>query len=61
MGKVGSFRQYNSRDRNREKMLQSIPPECSMEKGKEYDDMISCTIVVSVSASCSKCYNLALS
>jgi len=38
-----------------------MPPGCSMEKGKEYDDMIGCAIVVSVSASCSRCYNLALS
>jgi len=32
-------------------LLQSMPPEYSIEKDKEYDDMISCTIVVSVSAS----------
>jgi len=38
-----------------------MPPGYSMEKGKEYDDMIGCAIVVSVSASCSRCYNLALS
>ena len=30
-----------------------------MKKGKEYDNMISCTIVVSVSTSCSRCYNFA--
>jgi len=29
-----------------------------IEMGQEYDDMISCTIVVSVSVSCNKCYNL---
>ena len=32
-----------------------------MEKGKEDDDMIGCAIVVSVSTSYSKYYNLALS
>ena len=31
-------------------LLRSIPSGCSMEKGKGYNDMISCTIVVSVSA-----------
>jgi len=41
----------------RNEILQSIPPECNMEKGKEYDDTIGYTIVVSVSASCSRCYN----
>ena len=38
-----------------------MPPEYSKEKGKEYDNMIGCAIVVSVSASYSRCYNLALS
>jgi len=42
-------------------LLQSMLPEYSMEKGKGYDDMIGYTIVVSVRASCSRCYNLALS
>ena len=32
-----------------------------MEKGKEYDNTISCTIIVSVSVSYSRCYNFALS
>ena len=44
-----------------EVLLQSMPLECNIEKGKGYDDMISCTIVVSVSTSCSRCYNFALS
>jgi len=38
-----------------------MPPGYNMEKGKGYDNMISCTVVVSVSASCSRYYNLALS
>ena len=38
-----------------------MPLECSKEKGKGYDDMISCTVVVSVSTLCSRSYNLALS
>jgi len=38
-----------------------MPPECSMEKGKEYDDMIGYAIVISVSTSYSRYYNLALS
>jgi len=42
-------------------MLQLIPQGCIMEKGKGYDDTIGCAIVVSVSASYSSCYNLALS
>ena len=42
-------------------LLWSMPPRDSMEKGKGYDDTIGCAIVVSVSASCSRCYNLALS
>ena len=42
-------------------VLQSIPPGYNIEKDKEYDDMIGCVIVVSVSASCSRYYNLALS
>jgi len=33
---------------------------CSKEKGKEYDNMIGCTVVVSVSALYSRCYDLAL-
>ena len=41
-------------------LLQLMPLGCSMEKGKGYDNMISYTIVVSVSISCSRCYNLAL-
>ena len=32
-----------------------------MEKGKGYDNMIGCAIVVSVSASYSRCYNFASS
>ena len=42
-------------------LLRSMPPGDSMEKGKGYDDTIGCAIVVSVSASYSRCYNLALS
>ena len=42
-------------------MLQSIPQGCIMKKGKGYDNMIGYTIVVSVSASYSRCYNLTLS
>ena len=38
-----------------------MPPECSIEKGKGYDDMIGCAVVVSVSASCSRYYNFASS
>ena len=38
-----------------------MPPRYNMEKGKEYDDTIGCATVVSVSASCSRYYNLALS
>jgi len=44
-----------------EVLLQSMPQEYIIEKGKGYDDTISCAIVVSVSASCSRCYNLTLS
>ena len=36
-------------------LLWSIPQGCNMKEGLEYDDMISCTEVVSVSASYSKC------
>ena len=42
-------------------LLQPMPPECSMEKGKEYNDTISYAVVVSVSASCSRYYNITLS
>ena len=42
-------------------LLQSMHLGCNMEKGKEYDDMIDCTTVVSVSTSCSRYYNFALS
>ena len=38
-----------------------MPPGYNMEKGKGYDNMIGCTVVVSVSTSCSRCYNFALS
>ena len=38
-----------------------MPPGCSKEKDKGYDDIISYAIVVSVSTLCSRCYNLALS
>ena len=31
-----------------------------IEMGQEYDDMIGCAIVVSVSVSYNKCYNLIL-
>jgi len=41
-------------------MLQLMPPRYSMKKGKEYDDTISYAIIVSVSVSYSRCYNLAL-
>jgi len=43
---------------NPRQMLRSILPGDSMDKGKGYDDMISCAVVVSVSASCSRCHNL---
>jgi len=36
-----------------------MPLGYSMEKGKRYDNMIGCTIVVSVSTSYSRYYNLA--
>ena len=39
-------------------VLWSMPPGDSMEKGKGYDDMIGCAVVVSVSTSYSRCYNL---
>jgi len=42
-------------------LLWSMPPGDSMEKGKGYDNTIGYAVVVSVSASCSRCYNLALS
>jgi len=42
-------------------LLQSMPLGCNMEKGKEYNNMIGYAVVVSVSASCSRYYNLALS
>ena len=42
-------------------LLQLMPLGCSMEKDKGYNDMIGCTVVVSVSASYSRCYNFALS
>jgi len=42
-------------------MLRSMLPGCSMEKGKGYDNTIGYAIVVSVSTSYSRCYNLALS
>ena len=38
-----------------------MPPRCNMEKDKGYDDTIGYATVVSVSASYSRCYNLALS
>jgi len=41
-------------------LLRSMPPGYSMEKGKGYDNTIGCAIVISVSTSCSKRYNLAL-
>jgi len=37
-----------------------MPLEYNMKKGKGYDNTIGYTIVVSVSASYSRCYNLAL-
>jgi len=40
-------------------LLQSMPSGDSMDMGKEYDDTISCAIVVSVSISCSRYHNLA--
>ena len=40
-------------------MLQLTPSGDSMDMGKGYDDMIGCAIDVSVSTSCSRCYNLA--
>jgi len=43
------------------RLLPLMPPGCSMEKGKRYDDTIGYAIVVSVSTSYSRCYNLALS
>ena len=42
-------------------LLQLMSPGCSMEKGKGYDNTIGCAVVVSVSASYSRCYNFALS
>jgi len=36
-----------------------MPSGDSMDMGKEYDDTIGCTVGVSVSASCSRCHNLA--
>ena len=35
-------------------LLQLIPEECIMEKGKGYDNTIGCTVVVSVSVVDSK-------
>jgi len=35
-----------------------MPPGDSMDMGRGYDNMISYTIVVSVSASYSRCHNL---
>ena len=46
---------------NMEDLLQLISQGCIMEKGKGYDNTIGCAVVVSVSTSCSRCYNLALS
>ena len=43
------------------RMLQLMPPGCNIGKGKGYDDMIGCAIVVSVSTSYSRYYDLALS
>ena len=40
------------------KLLQLIPPGDSMDMGRGYDDMIGCAVVVSVSASYSRCHNL---
>ena len=42
-------------------VLQLIPQGCIMEKGKRYDNTIGCAVVVLVSISYSRCYNLALS
>ena len=42
-------------------LSQLMPLECSIEKGKGYDNTISCAVVVSVSTSYGRCYNLALS
>ena len=42
-------------------LLRSMSPGCSKEKGKGYDNMIGYAVVVSISTSCSRCYNLALS
>ena len=39
-------------------VLQLMPPGDSIDKGRGYDDMISCTVVVSVSTSYSRCHNL---
>ena len=44
-----------------ELLLQSMPLGYNIEKGKEYDDMIGCAVVISVSALYSRHYNLALS
>ena len=41
------------------KLLQSMPPGESMDIGKGYDDMISCAVDISVSASYSRYHNLA--
>jgi len=41
-------------------LLQLILRRCSMEIGLGYDDMISCTEVVSVSTLCSRCSSLAI-
>ena len=38
-----------------------MPLGYNIEKGKEYDDMIGCAVVISVSALYSRHYNLALS
>ena len=43
------------------KLLQSMPPGESMDMGKGYDDMISCAVDISVSASYSRYHNLAWS
>ena len=41
------------------KLLQSMPPGESMDMGKGYDDMISCAVDISVSASYSRyCYSV---
>ena len=39
-------------------MLQLMPPRDSMNKGRGYDDMIGCAVVISVSTSCSRYHNL---